>query len=405
MTRPTRRGSRRCPARGCRRGSSSRSRRGCAGRSRPTRCRRCASRCDEQQAGGAGADDRDAGADGGGHGRLLRRGCFDQCRDRPRTVPVQSGSESPSSRSADRRVVQRRTRAVGRSAADSRARARCSRGRAVQLDERAGSTRRLAGEHDRERRDHRRPSRRAPARRRRSTTASMEPGATAWPSAAHLGELAAQGRGIRDRLGRDARRAVPASTRSCRSRVAVGEQHEPRRRGVQRQAPGDARDVRRPSRGRSSRSRKSASSCSSIASCVCSRMRACTRSMDGIAAWRSRSACDDRAARAPTAACPMRTRRSSSRSSRPGLDQLVDLTVRRRGRQAGAPADLGGRLHRAVGRERLEHAHDALGDRVARRRVGHAPSVPHERARSATRDAVPRARAAGCAASIRRPLA
>ena len=61
----------------------------------------------------------------------------------------------------------------------------------------------------------------------------------------------------------------------------------------------------------------------------------------------------------------------------PRFDECLDLPVGGRRRQVRASADLRGRLHGALRREGLEDAHDPLGDGVARRRVGHAPSVPH----------------------------
>ena len=159
--------------------------------------------------------------------------------------------------------------------------------------------------------------------------------------------------------------------RSCRSRVAEREQHEPRRRGVQRQPPGDARDVRAGARPAEAleeqrlvllQDRRAA----------CARGRApAPAPCAGIAAWRSRSACDERVASSQSR-MPMRTRRSSSRSSSPASTSSPTIRCARRGRQARAAADLGGGLHGPRRGEGLEHAHDPIGDGVARGRIGHA---------------------------------
>ena len=143
MTRRTYRGSRRCPARGCRHGWSSRSLaralvdddRVDAGLAEQVR---------QQESGGAGADDGDSGADGGGHGVSFDGGftivatAVTPSRDQMSRI---NGDAAVPSRSA-RLLVSRGSPAPARSRGRRRA--------APPAPARRG----VAGQHDRQCRDH-----------------------------------------------------------------------------------------------------------------------------------------------------------------------------------------------------------------------------------------------------------
>ena len=84
-----------------------------------------------------------------------------------------------------------------------------------------------------------------------------------------------------------------------------------------------------------------------------------------IAAWRSRSACDERVASSHSR-MPTRMRRSSSRSSSPASTSSPTSRCAVEPEQPRTPSDLGRGLHGACRGEGLEHAHEPIDHRSRR---------------------------------------
>ena len=292
--------------------------------------------------------------------RLLRRG-LDHCRERPRQaagpIPVQRDAALNQRGAVQPRIPERPLDLAGR---------------AVQLHQRR-LDRRVARQHDRQRRDDGAglvPHRDADARRDLLDVARRD----RMAEPANLGQLAAQGGGIRDRLRRDA--GEPAGEDPLlQVALAEREQDESGRRGVQRQPPRDARHVR--ARLRSAQpfqeQRLVLLQDRELRVLADARLHPLHRRHRELA----------QAQRVGRAGGELPQPQPDPHATvvvaleQPGVDEVADDPMRRRGRQAGAAADLGGGLDGARRREGLEHAHDPIGHRVAGRGVRHTTRMAH----------------------------